>query len=182
MVEVFGSLTTFVTVVLTAIVVPTAAAFSFGEIRPIITSKHSSRLIRLSSTLGDSNEIHPAVAGWPEKYAGDSNNNGNAGPRILSPEFSVQKATPALLQELDVSNWPIWTTRQNEKWAEGNQVTDKVMPYGELSYLIAGKLEIIPAATKQPVYVNVGDLVTFPEGFQSDWKVIEELTWYYYLY
>ena len=29
---------------------------------------------------------------------------------------------------------------------------------------------------------NPGDFVTFPEGFVSDWTVLEELTWHYYLY
>ena len=52
----------------------------------------------------------------------------------------------------------------------------------ELSYLITGKLEIVPQETGVPVIVSPGDFVTFPEGFVSDWTVLEELTWHYYLY
>ena len=59
---------------------------------------------------------------------------------------------------------------------------DKEMPYGELCYLISGSLEIVPKDTGVPVLVSPGDFVTFPEGFVSDWTVLEELTWHYYLY
>jgi len=64
----------------------------------------------------------------------------------------------------------------------GNLVPDKEMPYGELSYVTEGKLEITPQNTGVPVIVGEGDLVTFPEGFVASWKVLEELTWNYYLY
>ena len=56
------------------------------------------------------------------------------------------------------------------------------MPYGELSYLISGQLEIVPKDTGVPVLVNPGDFVTFPEGFVSDWTVRKELNWHYFLY
>ena len=75
--------------------------------------------------------------------------------------------------------------KRNRRGARrGNDETrkDKVMPYGELSYLISGKLEIVPKETGVPVIVSPGDFVTFPEGFESDWTVLEELTWHYYLY
>lgn len=105
------------------------------------------------------------------------------GPRVLSSEFDVQKASEEeLLSELDVRHWPTWSTDDKPKWAVGNQVLDKEMPYGELSFVISGKLEIIPQATGVPVIVNVGDFVTFPRGFVASWKVLEELTWHYYLY
>jgi uncharacterized cupin superfamily protein len=55
------------------------------------------------------------------------------------------------------------------------------MPYNELSYVLSGKLEIIPPSGT-PVLVQAGDFVTFPEGFKSTWTVLEELTWHYYLY
>ena len=56
------------------------------------------------------------------------------------------------------------------------------MPYGELSYVIEGQLEIIPKDTGVPEIVNEGDFVTFPKGFVASWKVLKELTWHYYLY
>ena len=124
-------------------------------------------------------EIHPAVAGWPGKYSGTA---GGASPRALSETFAVQKADYDLLMQLDVSNWPTWTTVGNDRWLEHVTRKDKDMPYGELSYLISGKLEIVPKDTGVAVVVNPGDFVTFPEGFVSDWTVLEALEWHYYLY
>ena len=126
-------------------------------------------------------EMHPAVAGWPDKYTG-TKIAGGPGPRILSPVFAVQPADYTLLTELDVANWPTWTTKGNERWLPNVTRKDKEMPYGELSYLTSGKLEIVPKDTGIPVLVNPGDFVTFPQGFVSDWTVLEELNWHYYLY
>lgn len=120
-------------------------------------------------------QVHPAVEGWPEKYTG------TGGPRVLHQGFFVEKATDQILEELDVANWPTWTTSDKPKWTVGNQNVDKVMPYSELSYVIKGKLEIIPPSGDK-VIIREGDLVTFPEGFCSSWRVLEELTWHYYLY
>lgn len=166
----------------------------------------SSNLVQLSlsssavpSTLP---EPHPAVAGWPEKYAQQKaaspspiNETKGAvtafelyapppskgGPRVLHESFTVQTATDSLLDELDVAHWPTWTTAGNPRWVVGQQRVDKVMPYGELSYMISGQLEIIKPSGERFV-VKPGDFVTFPEGFQASWRVLEELTWHYYLY
>lgn len=133
---------------------------------------------RVYST-GSTTEQHPAVQGWPEKYTGTPTSD--VGPRVLHEGFFVEKATDHTLNELDVLNWPIWTTSDKPKWAVGNQNADKVMPYSELSYVIKGKLEIIPPSGEK-VIIKEGDFVTFPEGFKSSWRVLEELTWHYYLY
>ena len=124
---------------------------------------------------------HAAVAGWPDKYTGTA---GGPGPRVLHDAFAVLRRPQSqkLVIELDVKNWPTWTTAGNDRWVENETRKDKEMPYGELSYLISGKLEIVPKETGLPVVVNPGDVVTFPEGFVSDWTVLEELTWHYYLY
>ena len=141
--------------------------------------------------------IHPAVEGWPDKYSGngpidqpsdddddndDDNDVNGIGPRILHTKFTIERATEEQLTQLDVFNWPIWTTSDKEKWIVGNRNCNKVMPYGELSYVLQGKLEIIVDGDKQPHIISKGDLVTFPKGFQSDWCVLEPLTWHYYLY
>ena len=127
-------------------------------------------------------DTHPAVEGWPEKYGRDLVDGADIGPRVLHDDFTVERASSDIMERLDVEHWPTWTTANNPKWIVGNQVVDKVMPYGELSYVISGKLEIIPASTGEPLVVEAGDFVTFPEGFKASWKVLEELTWYYYLY
>jgi len=124
---------------------------------------------------------HPAVEGWEQKYVDEGGTDATA-PRKISDEFEVHAATESELVDLDVEHWPTWTTGDKEKWAVGNQVPDKEMPYGELSYVITGKLEIIPQSTGVPVIISVGDFVTFPKGFVASWKVLEELTWNYYLY
>ena len=132
------------------------------------------------------NEVHPAVQGWPEKYAaGETTATAVAsgrGPRILHDVFTVEPGTEYMKYQLDVENWPIWTTGDKPKWDVGKQNADKVMPYGELSYVISGKLEIIPAGSNEPIIVKEGDFVTFPEGSVASWRVLEVLTWHYYLY
>lgn len=129
-------------------------------------------------------EIHPAVMEWPDKYCSNEDECG-LGPRVLHTEFTVEKGNnDELAEDLDARNWPTWTTAdKGERWAPGNQVVDKIMPYGELSYMVSGKLEIIPTGQKDEVFlVKAGDLVTFPKDFQSSWRVLEELTWHYFLY
>lgn len=164
---------------------PTVAfAISAASDRP---SRVQQKRPELSHRLYSTSSLHPAVEGWPEKYAAPaaSSNNGR-GPRILHSHFAVEPATEYLLYQLDVANWPTWTTSDKPKWAVGNQNRDKIMPYGELSYVLAGKLEIIiPSSTsgvEERYVVEKGDFVTFPEGFQASWRVLEELTWHYYLY
>lgn len=156
------------------LLLPVSAALTLPTLTTLRPSHDGARIAasRLS-------EIHPAVAGWPDKYSGTS---GGPGPRILHETFAVQKADYDLLVSMDVANWPTWTTKGNDRWLEHVTRKDKVMPYGELSYLISGKLEIVPKDTGVPVVVNPGDFVTFPEGFVSDWTVLEELEWHYYLY
>jgi hypothetical protein len=136
-----------------------------------------------SSAKTDVIEDHPAVVGWPDKYVVEGGSpDTKEDSRIISDTFEVHPAKDAELKKLDVAHWPTWTTGDKPKWDVGNQVQDKEMPYGELSYMITGKLEIIPKATGIPVVVSPGDLVTFPKGFVASWKVLEELTWHYYLY
>lgn len=137
-----------------------------------------------SSSIGmQSQDMHPAVADWPQRYGKDLvGGTFHSGPRILHSAFTVEKATTETLKLLDVLEWPVWTTADKERWAVGKQVTDKEMPYGELSYMVSGRLEIIPKSSGQAFVVNPGDFVTFPKGFVASWKVLDEVTWHYYLY
>ena len=173
-------------------------------------------------------EIHPAVAGWPEKYKGSNKSGGgtfHVGPRKISDTFDVVAAAVVrdssgssssssdgerLFEELDVENWPTWTTSDKPKWQVGNVVRDKVMPYSELSYVISGKLRITYSISNnsnnsnisrddddddgnttgrttattgtEVVIIGPGEFVTFPKDFCATWEVLEEMTWYYYLY
>ena len=154
-------------------VLPYAAAFCLTGSRPISRNVASPRCEATA-------DLHPAVADWPNRYQGTA--VAPAGARILSETFAVQPADYSLLMEMDVLNWPTWSTAGNDRWKENVTRKDKEMPYGELSYLVSGRLEIVPKDTGTPVIVNPGDFVTFPEGFVSDWTVLEELSWHYYLY
>ena len=132
-----------------------------------------------AAVMSSSSAVHPAVEGWPAKYAGTV--GGATGPRVLHTGFAVEKASDEALEQLDVRKWPTWSTKDNEKWVVGKTNKDKIMPYGELSYVLSGKLEVIPPSG-EPVVIQAGDFVTFPEGFKSTWTCLEELTWHYYLY
>ena len=121
---------------------------------------------------------HPVVAGWADKYSGTAT---NVGPRKLSDEFAVlRQADMSLLVELDVQNWPTWTTAGNPNWLENATRKGKKMPYGELCYLISGQIKI--EVDGETTFIDPGDFVTLPEGFVSDHTVTKELTWHYYLY
>ena len=152
------------------------------------TRAFSSHKKHPSTKLHSRKLAHPAVEGWAEKYSGDgiimqSKNDSSAGtigPRVIHDVFTVEEGTPELLNQLDVKNWPIWTTGDKEKWQVDKLNANKVMPYGELSSVLSGKLEI--SVGKERFVASKGDFVTFPEGFESDWKVLEELTWHYFLY
>jgi uncharacterized cupin superfamily protein len=105
-----------------------------------------------------------------------------AGPRPLHKEFTVEKATPELKEELNVKSWGVWSTEDSSKYRVGIKSPLKVYDTNELSYIISGKMEIIPQATGVPVLVQAGDFVTFPDGFACYWYVIEPVVKHWYLY
>jgi homoserine kinase type II len=104
------------------------------------------------------------------------------GPRPLHKKFTVAKATEEQLKEMDVANWPTWSTKGNAKYAVGQTAPLKVYDTNELSYIISGKMEIIPEETGEPVLVQAGDFVTFPEGFPCQWRVLEEINKHWFCY
>ena len=165
----------------------------------------SSSLQEQPSSDLDGEPQHPAVVSWPDKYkecgglfeythpdtkAATTTPTATlspqlTGPRPLHSDFVVIRASPKALEDLDVEHWPVWTTGDKPKWAVGNRVSDKIMPYGELSFVLQGSLEIQPTTGNKDepsVLIEPGHLVTFPPGFQASWTVKEELTWKYYLY
>jgi len=105
------------------------------------------------------------------------------GPRPIHKEFTVEKATPEKLDLLQVSSWPRWSTNGSEKYKVGIKSPLKVYDTNELSYIISGKMEITPVDPPgQPVLVQAGDFVTFPDGFACHWFVIETVVKNWYLY
>jgi uncharacterized cupin superfamily protein len=110
------------------------------------------------------------------------------GPRELHKQFSVEKATPEVLDELDVLNWPTWGTQGSAKYKTGVKSPLKVYDTNELSYITSGSMEITPADAKTgaetgpPVLVSPGDFVTFPDGFACYWFVKQAVTKHWFLY
>lgn len=106
----------------------------------------------------------------------------DAGPRAIHSSFTVERATPEQLKELDVKSWGRWSTAGSSKYKVGVKSPLKVYDCNELSFIISGKVEITPQATGVPILVQAGDFVTFPDGFPCYWYVIEEITKSYYIY
>jgi len=174
-------------VVVTVALLHSCVVFGFST-RTHDAGAASHRIVESTTARRTSLSYHPAVEGWQEKYidaggvvVADAGDGTHRGPTIVSESFDVRRATSDEIEDLDVFCWPTWTTSDKEKWSVGNKVVGKVMPYGELSYLLSGQLEITPDGG-EPVVIKKGDLVTFPRGFKASWCVLEELTWHYYLY
>jgi uncharacterized cupin superfamily protein len=103
-------------------------------------------------------------------------------PRPLHTEFTVEKATPILLEELNVMQWPTWSTAGSTKYQVGIKSPLKVYEGNELSYILEGEMEIIPQNTGIPVVVQAGDFVTFPDGFACYWYVKKVINKHWYIY
>ena len=110
------------------------------------------------------------------------------GARALHKTFTVEKATPAILEELDVLNWPTWGTEGSAKYKTGVRSPLKIYDTNELSYVTKGSMEIHPADAKTgevtgaAVLVSPGDFVTFPNGYACYWFVKQAVTKHWYLY
>ena len=63
-------------------------------------------------------------------------------PLHTSGEFTVEKATPELLADLEVKKWPTWSTAGSDKYVKGKKSPLKVYDCNELSYIISGKMEV----------------------------------------
>ena len=111
-----------------------------------------------------------------------SNLGGAIGAKPIHSEFTVAKATNEQLDAMNVKKWPTWSTAGSEKYQVGVRSALKVYDCNELSYIISGKMEIIPKATGVPVLVEAGDFVTFPDEFACYWHVIEEVKKNWYIY
>ena len=95
--------------------------------------------------------------------------------------FTVAKATDEQLEELGVKSWPTWSTA-GSKYKVGEISPRKVYDTNELSYIISGKMEIIPEETGEPVLVEAGDFVTFPDEMACRWHVLEEVEKHWFCY
>lgn len=75
------------------------------------------------------------------------------------------------LQQLGVSNWPIWTKEVSEfPWTYDES---------ETCYLLAGDVVVTPDGGT-PVSIGQGDLVTFPAGMSCTWKILADVRKHYH--
>jgi uncharacterized protein len=78
--------------------------------------------------------------------------------------------SPARLEELGVSNWPIWEKEVSKFSIDFDET--------ETAYVLEGEILVTPRGG-EPVRIVAGDLVAFHEGLDSDWEVVKPLRKHY---
>ena len=74
------------------------------------------------------------------------------------------------LEELGVSDWPVWTKEVSEfPWSYDAQ---------ETCYFLEGDVVVTPDG-KEPVKMGKGDLVTFPKGMSCKWNIGRDVKKHY---
>ena len=82
----------------------------------------------------------------------------------------VKNPSPEELEQLDVSNWPIWKKEVSEfPWYYDCE---------EVCYILEGDV-VVTSDDGEPVRVGKGDLVTFPEGMACRWKIEKDIKKHY---
>ncbi|NET69112.1 MAG: cupin domain-containing protein [Moorea sp. SIO1G6] len=82
----------------------------------------------------------------------------------------IERPSQDHLDNLGVSNWPIWTKEVSEfPWTYDEQ---------EICYLLEGEVVVTPDGG-EPVQIAKGDLVTFPAGMSCTWKIISNVRKHY---
>lgn len=74
----------------------------------------------------------------------------------------VRQPSPALLQELGVFDWPVWSKEVS--------VFDWYYDASETCYLLAGDVEVT-TPPGETVRFGAGNLVTFPAGLRCRWQI-----------
>lgn len=86
-------------------------------------------------------------------------------------EIKVDKnPTSDKLEELSVSEWPIWTKEASEfPWSYDES---------ETCYFLEGDVIVTPEGG-EPVEIGKGDLVTFPKGMSCTWNIRKDVKKHY---
>ncbi len=74
------------------------------------------------------------------------------------------------LKELGVPGWEIWEKEVSEFTIDFDET--------ETAYILEGEILVTPAGGES-VRILPGDLVVFPEGLDSHWKVVKPLRKHY---
>ncbi|AOW98934.1 cupin [Moorena producens PAL-8-15-08-1] len=82
----------------------------------------------------------------------------------------IERPSQDYLDNLGVSNWPIWTKEVSEfPWTYDEP---------ETCYLLEGEVVVTPDGG-EPVQIAKGDLVTFPAGMSCTWKILSNVRKHY---
>jgi len=80
-------------------------------------------------------------------------------------EVKIRKPSDKRLEELNVDSWGVWEKEESS--------FDWYYSQPETFYVLEGKARV--ETPKDEVSFGVGDLVTFPEGMETTWHVIEPI-------
>jgi uncharacterized cupin superfamily protein len=87
----------------------------------------------------------------------------------MSKKILVEKPTEEKLKSLGVSDWPTW------------QAQPSTFPWHydatEMCYILEGK--VVVKTDEEEVRIGKGDFVTFPEGLDCEWTVLEKISKHY---
>ena len=90
---------------------------------------------------------------------------------ITMSEILIEKSiSEDRLKDMGVRNWPIWTKEHSEfPWTYDAT---------EVCYLLDGQVIVTPQ-DGQPVQFGAGDLVTFPQGLNCTWVILQTVRKHY---
>ena len=85
-------------------------------------------------------------------------------------KIKIEKPSKEKLERLGVKNWPIWTKEMSEfSWHYDEK---------ETCLILDGQVFVTPTGD-EPVEINAGDFVEFPQGMSCVWKITKDIRKHY---
>ncbi|MEJ2577125.1 MAG: cupin domain-containing protein [Gammaproteobacteria bacterium] len=90
---------------------------------------------------------------------------------MSQPEILVErKPSPAKLEVLGVYDWPVWRKEASTfPWTYAQR---------ETCYVLRGRFVVTPEGG-EPQEFKRGDLITFPQGMNCTWEILEDVEKHY---
>lgn len=87
-------------------------------------------------------------------------------------QIQVEKLAQQELEDMGVFDWPVWEKGESRfPWSYAEQ---------EVCYITEGRVTVEPD-DGEPVTIEAGDLVTFPQGMSCTWDIHEGVRKHYHL-
>lgn len=84
--------------------------------------------------------------------------------------IKVEKPTDEFIAKNGILNWPIWTKEVSEfPWSYDEK---------ESCLILEGQVFVTPDGG-EPVEINAGDYVEFPQGMNCVWKITKDIRKHY---